>query len=49
MTYIVAQTSVLYELPVGNDKLLNINNRFVNGIVGGWRTGGIVTAACRQP
>jgi hypothetical protein len=36
-------TSVLYELPVGKGKLLNINNGFLNAIVGGWQTGGTMT------
>ena len=42
-------TSVLYELPVGRGKLLNINNRFVNAAVGGWQTGGIVTLQSGVP
>jgi hypothetical protein len=42
-------TSVLYELPVGKGKLLNINNRFLNGVVGGWETGGIVTVQSGVP
>ena len=36
-------TSVLYELPVGKGKLLNINNGFLNAIIGGWQTGGTMT------
>jgi hypothetical protein len=32
----------LYELPVGKGKLLNINNRVANAIVGGWQAGGIL-------
>jgi len=35
--------SPLYELPIGKGKALNIDNRFLNAIVGGWQTGGIVT------
>jgi hypothetical protein len=42
-------TSVLYELPVGRGKPLNINNRFLNGVVGGWQTGGIVTVQSGVP
>jgi hypothetical protein len=36
-------TSVLYELPVGKGKALNVNNGFANAIVGGWQTGGSMT------
>jgi hypothetical protein len=36
-------TSVLYELPVGNGKALNITNRVANTVIGGWQTGGIFT------
>lgn len=36
-------TSVLYELPVGKGKSLNITNGFANAIIGGWQTGGNMT------
>ncbi len=36
-------TSVLYELPIGKGKALNITNGFANAIVGGWQTGGSMT------
>ncbi len=36
-------TSVLYELPVGKGKRLNVNNGFANAIIGGWQTGGNMT------
>jgi hypothetical protein len=36
-------TSILYDLPLGKGKRLNINNAVLNGIAGGWQTGGIVT------
>jgi hypothetical protein len=36
-------TSVLYDLPVGKGKLVNITNRALNGVIGGWQTGGIMT------
>jgi hypothetical protein len=42
-------TSVLYELPVGKGKLLNVNNRFANAVIGGWQTGGIVTIQSGVP
>jgi hypothetical protein len=32
--------SVLYELPVGKGKRVNITNGFANAVVGGWETGG---------
>jgi len=36
-------TSVLYELPVGRGKLLNINSRALNALIGGWQVGGTST------
>ncbi|HLK46543.1 MAG TPA: hypothetical protein VKT49_00330, partial [Bryobacteraceae bacterium] len=36
-------SSVLYELPIGKGKALNVNNPFVGGFVGGWQLGGILT------
>jgi len=42
-------TSVLYELPVGKGKALNITNRFANAIIGGWQTGGTVTVQSGVP
>jgi Carboxypeptidase regulatory-like domain len=42
-------TSVLYELPVGKGKALNINNGFLNTIIAGWQTGGIVTLQSGVP
>jgi len=33
----------LYELPIGKGKMLNINNRVANALVGGWQAGGILT------
>jgi carboxypeptidase family protein len=30
----------LYELPIGKDKLIRINNGFVNAAIGGWQLGG---------
>jgi len=36
-------TSVLYDLPVGRGKALNITNGFANAILGGWQTGGSMT------
>jgi len=42
-------TSVLYDLPVGNSKLVNITNPVVNAIVGGWQAGGILTLQSGMP
>jgi len=42
-------TSVLYDLPVGRGRARNIDNRVLNGIVGGWQTGGIVTLQTGVP
>jgi len=36
-------TSVLYELPVGKGKMLNVTNPALNAIIGGWQTGGNMT------
>jgi len=36
-------TSVLYELPVGKGKPMNIANPALNAIIGGWQVGGNVT------
>jgi hypothetical protein len=41
--------SPLYELPVGKGKPLNIDNKFLNAIIGGWQTGGIITAQSGVP
>jgi len=35
--------SALYELPVGQGKLLAVNNKIVDAVVGGWEVGGIFT------
>ena len=42
----IAQRFVLsgvYELPIGKGKRLNISNGFLNAVVGGWQTEGILT------
>ena len=41
--------SVLYELPVGKGKPLNINNGFLNAVIGGWQTGGTGTLQSGVP
>jgi hypothetical protein len=35
--------SVLYDLPIGPGKLVPINNRGLNAVIGGWQIGGIFT------
>ncbi|HXB72505.1 MAG TPA: carboxypeptidase-like regulatory domain-containing protein [Candidatus Acidoferrales bacterium] len=42
-------TSVLYDLPVGKGKTLDITNRFANTIIGGWKLGGILTLQSGMP
>jgi hypothetical protein len=42
-------TSVLYELPVGNAKLVNVNNPVANAVIGGWQAGGILTFQSGMP
>lgn len=35
--------SALYELPIGVGKLVPVNNRFLNAVIGGWQVGGVFT------
>jgi hypothetical protein len=42
-------TSVLYDLPVGAGKMLDITNPVSNTIIGGWEVGGIVTLQSGMP
>jgi hypothetical protein len=35
--------SALYELPIGPGKLLPVNNKGLNAVIGGWQIGGIFT------
>ena len=42
-------TSVLYDLPFGKGKRWNITNPVLNGIAGGWQTGGILTLQSGVP
>jgi Carboxypeptidase regulatory-like domain len=41
--------SPLYDLPVGKGQTLNINNRFLNALLGGWQSGGIFTLQSGTP
>jgi len=40
---------VLYDLPVGKGRPLNINNGFANAVIGGWQLGGILTLQTGMP
>ena len=42
-------TSVLYDLPVGKGRALNVTNPVANAVVGGWQLGGIWTAQSGLP
>jgi hypothetical protein len=42
-------TSALYELPVGKGRMLNIDNKVLNGVIGGWQAGGILTLQTGVP
>ena len=42
-------TSALYELPVGKGKRLDITNPVLNGAIGGWQVGGILTLQSGVP
>jgi hypothetical protein len=35
--------SGLYELPIGPDKLLRVNNKLMYALIGGWQAGGVFT------
>jgi hypothetical protein len=48
----VAQRFVLsgvYEIPIGKGKLINISNGFLNAVIGGWQTQGILTIQSGLP
>jgi hypothetical protein len=42
-------TSLLYNLPIGKGRRVNIANSVLNAIVGGWNLGGIVTLQTGMP
>ena len=42
-------TSVLYDLPIGKGKLVNVGNRALDAVIGGWETGGILTLQSGVP
>lgn len=42
-------TSVLYDIPIGRGRGLNVQNMFANAVVGGWQIGGIWTVQSGLP
>jgi hypothetical protein len=42
-------TSVVYDVPVGRGRPLNITNGFANAVIGGWQVGGIWTVQSGLP
>jgi hypothetical protein len=42
-------TSVLYDIPVGKGRQVNIDNGFANAVIGGWQIGSIVTVQTGFP
>lgn len=45
----VIQTYGTYELPIGRGRLLNVENRILDGIVGGWMLGSVFVFQTGQP
>ena len=45
----VIQTFGTYDLPVGRGRWLSVNNRFLNGAIGGWTVGSIFVFNTGQP
>jgi hypothetical protein len=41
--------SILYDLPIGKDRRMNIGNPLLNAVVGGWEVGGILTLQSGVP
>jgi hypothetical protein len=42
-------TSVLYDLPIGKGRMIEVKNAPLNALVGGWQVGGILTAQSGLP
>ncbi len=42
-------TSILYDLPVGRGRALNVDNPVLNALIGGWQVGSIITAQTGFP
>jgi hypothetical protein len=45
----VIQTFGTYDLPVGRGRMFNIENKILNGVIGGWTVGSIFVFATGQP
>ncbi len=45
----VIQTYGTYDLPVGRGRWLNVDNKILNGVIGGWTIGSIFVFATGQP
>ena len=45
----VIQTFGTYDLPVGRGRMLNIENKILNGVIGGWTVGSIFVFSTGQP
>src|SRR4030095_14187478 len=45
----VIQTYGTYDLPVGRGRWLNVDNKILNGVIGGWTVGSIFVFATGQP
>jgi hypothetical protein len=42
-------TALVYDLPIGKGKMVNISNSFANAVAGGWQVGGIWTLQSGLP
>ncbi|HSB29077.1 MAG TPA: hypothetical protein VLE19_14525, partial [Pyrinomonadaceae bacterium] len=45
----VIQTYGTYDLPLGHGRMFNIDNKILNGVIGGWTIGSIFVFATGQP
>jgi len=45
----VFQTFGTYDLPIGRGRWLSVDNRFLNGVVGGWTLGSVFVFSTGQP
>jgi hypothetical protein len=45
----VVQTYGTYDLPIGRGRMFNIDNKILNGVIGGWTVGSIFVFATGQP
>jgi hypothetical protein len=42
-------TSILYDLPVGKGRAMNVSNGFLDAVIGGWQLGSIITVQSGFP